>query len=339
MKNLIFLITFLLSSLYIFAQNTKEDFIKKGIEYHDTGKFEEAITSYKKALALDPKSALIHYEISLSYFSKQDYKEAIKYADFVLKQKNQYMLQAYLTKGSALDMLGETKKSIKLFKKAIKKEEKHFLLFYNLGINYFKIGELENAEENFIAAIHQNPNHASSHFMLATIHNQKGDSVQTLLASHYFLFLEPDTKRAEEAYEMLQKYFSGNVSKDASKPNTINIMLAANSNDQFGAVELMVSLLQASNSLEENKDKTADELFIENTKSFFTILGELKEEKNKDIWWDFYTPFFYDLSKTTHLETYCNYIKQNTDEKYMNWLAENENKLILFDAWLKDQQK
>ena len=171
MKNKILIITFLFFSFFMFSQSTKDDFIKEGIEHHDSGNFDKAIESYKQALALDSKSALIHYEISLSYFSKRDYKEAINYADFVLKQKDKYMLQAYLTKGSALDMLGKTKKSIKLFEKAIKKEEKHYLLYFNLGINYFKIGELEKAADNFIEAIYVNPNHASSHFMLAQIHD------------------------------------------------------------------------------------------------------------------------------------------------------------------------
>ena len=337
MKKIILTITLLLASLFIFSQNNTESFIKEGIQYHDSGKFDKAIESYKKALKLDPKSTLIHYEIALSYVSKGDYKQAVKYSDFVLKQKDKYMLQAYLTKGSALDMMGKTKKSIKLFEKALKKEEKHYLLHYNLGVNYYKIGKLDKAEENMIEAIGLNPNHASSHLILANIHHQKGNSVQTLLASHYFLFLEPDSKRTPDVTQFLQKYFGGNVSKDPSKPNNINISLSSNFDEQFGAVELMVSLLEASKTLEENKGKTDDEMFVENTESFFTILGELKEKKNKSIWWDFYTPFFYDLSKTKHLETYCKYITQQANEKSQVWLSENENKLIEFDAWLQSQ--
>ena len=99
----------------------------------------------------------------------------------------------------------------------------------------------------------------------------------------------------------------------------------------------MVSLLEASKSLEENEGKSEDEMFIENTDSFFTILGELKEKKNKSIWWSFYTTFFYDLAKSEHLETYCKYISQSGNENSRKWLKENDNKLMEFDTWLNKQ--
>jgi tetratricopeptide (TPR) repeat protein len=332
-SGIIFILIF--SAIQSFAQSNIEDFVKEGIEYHNQGDYEKAIDTYKKALKIDPKSTLVNYEIALSYFTKGDYKEAIKYSDAVLEQDNDYLLKAYMTKGSALDMLGKTKESIKLFEKAIKKTEKHYLLYYNLALNYYKINDLDNAEKNVIKAIENNPNHSSSHLMLANMNNQKGNSVQTLLATHYFLFLEPNTNRSSEAYLMLQENFGGNVSKDSNKPNTINIMLSPNSNSQFGAAELMVSMLEASKSLEENEGKTEDEMFIENTESFFKVLGELKKEKDKEIWWTFYTTFFYELARSEHLKTYCKYITQNSNEKSKKWLNENKNKLPEFDEWLK----
>jgi tetratricopeptide (TPR) repeat protein len=337
MRQLILTVTFLFSSIFIFAQNSVEDYVKEGIKYHDNGDYDKAIIAYNKALKLEPKSTLVNYEISLSYFSKGNYKDAIKYSDFVLKQKENHMLQAYLTKGSALDMLGKTKESIKLFEKALKQKEKHYLLYYNLGLNYYKLNNLDKAEENVINAIGLNSNHASSHLMLANIQNQKGNSVQTLLATHYFLFLEPNSKRSKEAYQILQNNFDGNVSKDSTKPKTINIMLSSNNDSQFGAAELMISMLEASKSLEENEGKTDDEMFIENTESFFKVLGELKKKKNKEIWWTFYTTFFYDLAKSEHLETYCKYISQSVNESSQKWLTENNNKLTEFDTWLKSE--
>jgi len=42
--------------------------------------------------------------------------------------------------------------------------------------DYFKINELDLAEGNIIKAIEMNPNHSSSHLMLANINNQKGNS-------------------------------------------------------------------------------------------------------------------------------------------------------------------
>jgi len=331
------IVCLLFMSTQIMAQSSIEDFVREGIQYHDKGEFEKAIEIYEKALKIDPKSTLVNYEIALSNFSKGDYQKAIKFSDIVLAQKEGYMLQAYLTKGSALDVLGKTRQSINLFKEAIQSTEGHHLLYYNLALNYYKLQELDNAEENVINAIKSNTRHSSSHLMLANIHNKRGNSVQTILATHYFLFLEPNTERSMGAYQVLQDKFSENVSEDENKSNTINLMFSGNADSQFGAAELMIPMFGASRLSEENKGKTDEEMFIENTASFFTILGELKEKEqdNKDIWWAFYTPFFYDLAKSEHVETYFNYITQYKNPTSINWLNENKNKLTDFDNWLK----
>lgn len=336
MRNLIISLIIICSSTLIHSQTSLEDYVQQGIQYHDNGEYDKAIETYMKALELNPKSTLVNYEIALSYFQKGNYKSAIEYSDNVLKQKSTHMLQAYLTKGSALDVLGKTKESIKLFEKAIKQKYGHYLLYYNLGLNYYNTNELDKAEENVIKAIELNSNHSSSHIMLANIHNNQGNSIQTLLATHYFLFLEPNSSRSIEAFQMLEENFGGNVSKDDTKPNTINIMLSVSDNNEFGAAEMMVSLLEASKSIEENKGKTDDEMFVENTESFFKIMGELKKEENNTIWWTFYTTFFYNLAKSSHLETYCNYISQSTNENSRKWLVVKEDKLADFDEWLKN---
>lgn len=317
------------------AQSNLEDIVREGIQYHDNGEFKNAIEAYELALKIDSKSPLVHYEMALSYFSMEEYEKAIKHVDVVIQQKGDLMLQSYLIKGSALDILGKTKESIQLFEKAIKKNKGHYLLHYNLALNYYRQNDVEKAEKNVIMAIENNPNHASSHLFLATIENQKGNKVQSLLAVHYFLFLEPNSIRSPAAYELLQKNFGGNVSRDDSKPNTINISISPNSDKQFGAVELMISMLEASKSIDKNKDKTEDEMFLENTGSFFKVLGELKKKGNKEIWWTFYTTFFYDLAKSDHLEAYCNYISQSENENAQKWLENNEAKLDDFDKWLK----
>lgn len=337
MRYLLIGLVLLFNVANLIAQPNVEDFVKEGIQYHDSGQYGKAIETYKKALEIDPQSLLVHYEIALSYFSNEDYEEAIEHADVILKQKSEYMLQAYIAKGSALDALGQTEESIELLEEAVKQTEGHCLLYYNLGLDYFKIENADKAEENVLKAIEANPGHSSSHLLLATIHYQKRNTVQTLLAIHYFLFLEPNSQRSLDGYQVLQENLTKNVSKDAKKTNTINIAVAPNKDSQFGAAELMVSMLEASRSLEKNEGKTEDEMFVENTGSFFRILGELKTNENTGIWWTLYTPFFYDIAQSEHLETYCKYISQSSNENAKKWLADNEEKLSRFTAWVKNK--
>lgn len=328
------LVLFALLNFLGFSQSEIENLVREGIQYHDNGNYEKAIETYTKALKIEPNSSMVNYEISYSYFANGDYKKAIKHADKVIKNNQKNVLEAYITKGNSLDMLGKTKKSIALFEDAIKNMERNHLLYYNLGLNYFKISDLKNAEVNVIKAIETKPNHSSSHLMLAYIHDARENPVQTLLASHFFLLLEPSTSRSIQAYKLIQKNFGGNVSQDKEDPNSININISSDMDSDFGAAELMISMLEASKNLEENEGKTEDELFIENTKSFFSVMGELNKEDKKDIWWTFYTPFFYEMAQSKHMETYCKYITQASNEKSQEWLSENEEKLKEWDEWM-----
>lgn len=323
-------------SFYGFAQSTIEDYVREGITYHDNRQFDKAIETYEKALQLDPQSSLVNYEIALSYFSKGEFEKSIEYSDVVLKQDDKYLLESYITKGSSLDNLDKTKESIELFQEAIEKKGGHYLLYYNLALNYFKLDKFDEAEESVINGIASNSNHASSHYMLAAIHDHRGNSVQALLAIHYFLFLEPNSDRSLGSLQLLDNNFGRNVSQDENDPSNTNINILQNMDSEFSAAELMISMLAASNNLEKNVDKSEDELFIENTSSFFTILGELKDESYGGIWWDFYQPFYYALAKSDHLETYCKYITQRKNPESSKWLDENPDKLTNFGDWLKE---
>ena len=328
----------LLFTLSLFGQAKIDSLIQQGVYLHDAGQYDKAIEIYKKALAMDPNSDLANYEISYTYMSAKDYENSIKHSSKVIELNKDYVLQAYLTKGSSLDYLGKTNESIKLFEKGLKKFGDDHLLYYNLGYDYYKINNYDKAEEAFFNAIKTNPTHASSHLMLAQLMADLNKNVQSLLCLHYFLLLEPNTERSKTAFRLLEKQFGGNVEKDKEKPNQINILVGIDQMDsEFGPANLMISMLEASKSIEENKGKSEEQLFVENTKSFFEILGELKKNKNKGLWWDFYVPFFNDLASSDHIDTFCYYITQSSKDKSLEWLQNNNPKIVLFDQWLKEK--
>lgn len=338
MKNIYILLLATLFTIQLNAQNNINIFIEEGIAHHDNGDYDKALDAYKKALILDPQSTVVNYEMALSYFKKKDYENSIARADIVIDKKEDNVISAYLVKGSALDMMGKVKESIKLFEKAIRKYPNEYLLYYNLALNHYKLNQMDKAKENVIKAIENNPNHGSSHWMLANIEYAKGNTVQSLLANHYFLFLEPDSARSLDAYTFLRKNFGGNVTQDKDNAITINVSMSED-DDPFSAAGLMLGLMGATNLLPENSDKTSEELFVENTDSFFKILGELKDKKQTGLYWNFYVPFFYDVANSDHLETYCMYISQSGNEDATAWLDANTKKVEAFDIWLKEYSK
>ncbi len=328
-----------MGNLLLFAQQEKVDSLASiGIQYHENGAYDLAVEKYKEALALDPSSPLVNYEIGLTYMYLKEYEKAVKHCDIVLQQNDKYILETYITKGSCLDYLGETKASVKLFKKGLKKFGEHHLLYYNLAYDYYKMQENKKAEEALTAAINLRPGHSSSHLLLGYLMADQGSKSQSLLCLHYFLFLEPDSERAKAAYDLLMEQFGGNVERNSDTPDEITIYFDPKSADsEFSAADLMISMLEASKSLDKNEGKSEDEMFIENTTSFFTTLGELKKDKSKGLWWEFYVPLFYDIAQSDHMTAYCYYISMAGNQNAGAWLQDNEEQMKNFVDWLESQ--
>ncbi len=229
MKNLLLILSFLISSIAV-AQKTIEDYVKQGIEYHDAGKYEMAIEVYQQALLQEENSVLVIYEMAMTYMYMKQYENALKHASTVINLDDKYLMQAYVAKGNCLDALGKSGEAIKTYKKAIKKIGDNYMLYYNLGLTYYNQGKLKEAEESITNAIKNNPNHPSSHLLLGYLMNNQGNKVQSILALHYFLFLEPNSGRSSGVFELLKKQFSGNVERTG--PTDISILLSPESMDK-----------------------------------------------------------------------------------------------------------
>ena len=338
----IYLIVFLGILFNANAQEPVEGYVNKGVAYHDAGNYDSAIVFYKKALEIEPGSLLANYEISLSYLYQRNYEEAIKHSDFIInsgKANDRYMVTALMNKGSSLDAMGKSKEAVSVFKKALKINDENYLLHYNLGLTYSNLKENQKAVESLEEAIINNPNHGSSHLLLGYIMKENGKKVQSILALHFFLFLEPNSGRTPGALTALKEQFGGNVKR--KDDNNIDLFIDADAlkdKDPFSSAALMLSLMSANNESKKNKNKSEMALFIENTDSFFSMLSELKENGsgNDDIWWEFYVSFGEKLINSDHLETYCHYIRLSEGGETLEWLKNNSNKVEAFSTWLEN---
>jgi tetratricopeptide (TPR) repeat protein len=336
MKKKFMLIGFILFTNILFGQNKVDSLIKQGIKCHDLRQYISAIDFYKKALEIEPNSSKANYEIAMTYMYTGDYEKSIKHSDIVINLNDEHLLMAITTKGSSLDCLGRTDESIKLFKEGIKKFGDNYLLYYNLGCDYYSKKDYDNALEALQNAIKAKRDHASSHLMLGYVMAGLNKKVQSLLCLHYFLFLEPGSERSKTAYKLLQQQFLGNVEKDKDKQNHVNIFMDPNQKDkEFGTADLLLSMMGAATTFEPHKGKTEDEIFIDNTKSLFHFLGEVKKKENVGLWWDTYVPFFASLAESENMEAYCYYISKSSNAKAVDWLKNNSDKVDRFTKWMR----
>ncbi len=317
------------------AQNQQvEELIEKGVKQHDEGNYKAAINFYQQALEKDKASVLAHYEIASSYYAMKEYDKAIEHCDAVIDADKDYADKAFVLKGTVYDVMGKPAEAVKVYKKGIKKFPGKYLLHYNLALTCYNQKDDKQAERSLQDALTANPGHASSHMLMAYVMSDKGSRVRTMLALYNFLLLEPNSKRSVKAWDMLNKLTRKGVSK--SGENTINISLDnSKDSEEFRAADLMVSMLEATRNLEENEKKSDEQMFVENSESFFKILGEL-EKKNRGFWWKFYVDFFNDLNNARHTEALCYYISQAAKKEAVNtWLDNNKTKIDSFGEWYK----
>jgi len=315
---LIFIFASLTSALR--AQEVQSNFIIEGIKLYDKGDYEGALDMYKKALASNPASVQAKYEIATAYMQLKDYTAVIKYAEKVIANNTDYVDQAYVLKGSALDYLKRPKDAAETYKQAIKKFPKNQSLYYNLAVTSFGLNDYKQTDDALMRSLKLDQLHASSHFLLGLSMITQGKRVQAILALYNFLLLEPKTKRSSAALQALQdEWKKGTVKeKPASKTEPVK------EEDEFYTAGLMLDVLESSKNDEANKNKPELVLFTENTNTFFNILGEAKKDK-KGFWWNFYVDYFYTLATNKHTEALCHYITQSKDSTYDAWISDKAN--------------
>ena len=334
MRSLLTLFFSLFFVINLFCQEEKvNELVSQGTELHDQGKYNEAIVKYKAALDLDENSTLANYELSFTYMVTQQYDLGVKYSKKVIDQNKDNQQGAYVVLGSCLDMLDKPKKAIAVYEEGLTKFPNSNLLNYNLALTLFNQKAYAKAEQAAINSINAKPSHGSSHILLAVIMKAQGNRIKSILPLYYFLMLEPNSKRSFSNYNDLRSQLGLGVEKKNESNINVNIPFSASTDSEFGAAEMMVSLLAASKYTEENVNKSDIELFVETNKGIFSILGELKKN-NTGFWWDVYVTKFYDLVQSNNFEAYSYYISQSINSADVNkWITDNSDKIQKLKDW------
>ena len=332
MKHLFVLIGLFLTAS-VFAQSDVERLVAEGTQLHDQGKYSDAIIKYKEALSIDKNSTVANYELSYTYMTMENYADAIIYSKKVIDQKSDNLAPAYCVLGTSLDMQGNPAEAIKAYEKGLKKFPKDDMLNYNLALTTFKTGDYVKAEKAAINSIMARPTHGSSHLVLANVMSAKNERVKAVLPLYYFLLLEPNSKRSLVNLEFLKKLLGQGVEKSGEKNININVPESKNESKEWMVGELTIGMLAATKYTAENEGKTENQIFVENTKSLFSVLDESRK-KNTGLWWDLYVNRFGNLVKSNNVEAFGYYILQSSNSSEVDkWIQDNLDKMKQFLEW------
>jgi tetratricopeptide (TPR) repeat protein len=316
--------------------------INEGIALHDRGDYNGAIAKYEEVLKESPDNDWALYELAYSYQLKKDYRKSLEAAYQGAEYKSENLLGFYILIGNNLDELGDAKKAVEVYHKAIKLKPDSHLLYYNLAITYSRLNNVEETKKNLKKALYLNPNHASSHAALATLFARGRYKIPALFAAMRFLIIEPKSARTPPAYKLFSDTLLGGATA-GKNPKEINILVDMGGNKDegdFGSLDLMLGIVGAAGMTEENKKKTEVERLIDRLDSLLAIVSEGDPGGDRSKFtFRYYIPYFIELKNRKYVEPFAYYVSQSIDLKGVpEWLATNQSRVNEFLNWSRSYQ-
>lgn len=143
------------------AKNEPENFdlqMKTGDMYSQIGRHDKAIEFYLKSVELRPGDRKAVISLANSYFDTKQFENAEKYYAKVLEiDPNDINARADLGTTLVERQNPDYDRGIKEFQESLKLDPKHEPTLYNLGIAYFRKGDVENAKQALAKLEEANP--------------------------------------------------------------------------------------------------------------------------------------------------------------------------------------
>ena len=309
--------------------------INEGIRLHDQGQFKDAIKLYDEALVINPDNVRALYETAYSYSELGNYDLSLKYALRALEYNSDLIADISILAANILDYKGKSKQALQLYEKAVTYQPDNHMLYYNMGVTYYGLKELDKAQANFIKALELNQSHASSHLALARVYMDKGEQIPSMLLLYRFLILEPKTQRSATAINFLNNVLAAGVEKKDDKNITINIFGLAQAGDShFNMIEFSYKLSRATRYTEKNQGKSELEYRLAEFSSLMDFMTKDDLKETDPFIEKYLISYFADLKNGEYTDCCLYYTHQIVDnEEIQQWLKENRPKVRDFEKW------
>ncbi|MBI1836798.1 MAG: tetratricopeptide repeat protein [Flavobacteriia bacterium] len=345
MKKLILTLILPLLGTFVFGQDKQkaDNIVSEGVQLHDKGSYEQALSQYDKALEVDKNNFYALSEKAYTLLVIEKYSEAIKYCQKAIEfhPEEKELKNVYVTYGNALDGLHKPDLAIKMYEDGIEKFPDFYMLHFNAAITYSGQKKYDEALVYLKKAVSINPKHASSHNAIAIILNVKNKSIPSFLASLRFLALEPESNRSKIHLASIEKTLNGGAEKSGKNSININInadifadTLSDGSHNEynFSTSEMVLMLNSALDFDQVNKKETDSQGFERKMNSLCASLAETKEKTG--FYWEYYVPYFLEMNDKKLFETFYYIIQSTSGNKKVNkWIKKNQDKVLQFYIW------
>jgi pentatricopeptide repeat protein len=160
--------------------------------YDRTGRSEEAIEQWERAISLSPEMMELHFQAGFSYYAAGRLDEAIAAWEETARLRPDFP-QAHFQLGIAYEDLGDHQRAIEEYRTTLEINPAYILAGYNLGHLYKRLGRIEEAITEFKKAIQADPQFGDVYNSLAWLYAQEGINLdEGIELANRALELDPD---------------------------------------------------------------------------------------------------------------------------------------------------
>lgn len=326
MKSLFISLTLLVTATltaqtdYSAVYNSKE-FIKNGVKLYEEQKYDAAIKEYNKVDLLDPEYGTAQYEIAMA-LSALEKKDELK-AHFEKLQKTEWMKKLptlYTLYGSYLSDGEQYEAAEKVFKQGLQYIPNSTNHQYNLAILYYRAKKNQECVDLLKKIIAENPNSASSHYLLGSIALENGKIAEGSMALLSYLTIAPTGKFAKNAVFKLNAKMGENY-LDKSK------LVFSKTGDNFEELETILRNQLPLRSAYKIESKI-DDVVVRQVQA---VLEYIQTHKMGDGYFEnIYVPWLKSIGDQKQIEGFSYYILMGLEEELGKNLLAQKKKIIQF---------
>ncbi len=177
------------------SRKTIENRFAEACELHSRAEFSAAEKIYTSLLKHVPEAGLLHYNIGLLYYQKEDFQKALSHYSTArdLAPQDPDLLFNYAL---CQKQLGQIRDAAASFRQLIQFSPDDPETLYNLGNCYRELKEYTQAVESYQQVLSNNPSHLPATRNLAYLFHILDDTENALTYYNRVLHLDPDNSQA-----------------------------------------------------------------------------------------------------------------------------------------------
>ena len=302
-----------------FAQRTQNlqqvnsiEIIKKGIQYHDEGKYKEALAEYAKVPFGDDNYDLAVYEKALTQEVMEDYRGAIQSVSELAENPSCQVKRnkVFMILGDCYDYLEHYDKAVEAYDQALQIAPYDYLTLFNKGVSLMHNEKYEEAMECFKKSIFIAPAHQGSHFRYGLCCMKLGYTVPGILALNYSTLMNTSSNYCLQALQILENLYENGI-PNFNKENDIDI------SDEYEELNLFYKDIQQllnSKAVVTQKFHSLTKVNHDIAKYNQLVFSNVKIRPGSRAIEDMlYVPFFHQILDKNKFNTLCYYQFQETD--------------------------